>query len=409
MATLWVLVRHEVLEILRQRAFALTTVLGMLLVAAAAVVPPMLMPAAGTPTVRIAVLDQGGAVVRAMAAAASAQAGTVRVRPWTASASALAQAVRADRLSAGVVVLDGPGGAPHGVRVLARSADDAAVTSASALARSAVLSVRLSAAGLSPAAVTDVLRPLRLDTVAVGPAAPFSSPAALVLTIYLFIIVLFVMIVVYGQMVLMGVSAEKASRVSEVLVVSVRPVHLMLGKVVGVGLAGLLQLAAVAAVGLGFVLFDPRLASSTGVLQGAVPLWSVGPLVVYFVLGYLFYGGLFAAIGASVRDPEEARSAVALPTIVMVMAYVGSIVGLSNVASGYVAAGSFLPPLAPWLMLERIMLGSVSWWEVAISVALLVAAIVWVFSWAAQVYRRNLTSSAPFSLWPTRGSRRAPA
>jgi len=408
-----VLMRREVREMLRTRAFWLSTALAVALVVAVAVVPPLLRSLGATGPDHVAVLDPTGRLVALLAQAqrAGGQGGSMVVQAWHGTRTALIAAVRAGRLAAGAVVTAGPNGLADArfelvVPTGAAATGDGPVLAA--LLRAAVVPVRLHALGLSGPALAAALAPVAVSTVGVA-AGPFAhASVASVGLVYILIILLFFFVTMYGTSVLTGVSAEKASRVSELLMVTLRAEQLLWAKVLGIGLAGLAQLAIVAAAAGADYLVDPGIVRNGGsVLSGGVPLWAVLPLAVFFVEGYLSYAAVFAAVGASVRQPDEARSAAGLPTVVLMAGYFISLFGLSDPTSPLVTVASFVPMVSPWVMFERLVLGTAPLWQGVVSIAIAAVAIVGVFRWAAAIYRRNLLSTAPFTLWRTRHRRHA--
>ena len=159
---------------------------------------------------------------------------------------------------------------------------------------------------------------------------------------------LFVSITTYGQWVLLGVIEEKATRVVEVLLATLPPYQLIAGKVVGIGLLGLLQLSLV------ILLAWPEIAltGSFDIPEGAFA--DVGAVVLWFALGFAFYAVAFALGGALVGRQEDAQYG-SLPIVMVLLV-------------------SYVPPLTPMLMPVRAALGELAWWEVPTAAAVVVLA-----------------------------------
>lgn len=196
------------------------------------------------------------------------------------------------------------------------------------------------------------------------------------------VVLLFFAVSTYGTYVAQGVVEEKSSRVVEILLASVQPWHLLLGKIIGIGLVGLVQMVVIAAVGI-------ALAGAAGVLTiSGVAVSILAWAVLWYVLGWFLYATLFAAAGSLVSRQEDAQG-VLMPLTAALM--IGFVVGLNLMAqdpnSATAAALSLVPPLSPILMPGRIATGDVALWEHALAVTLTLATVavsVWLGS---RVYR----------------------
>lgn len=192
-------------------------------------------------------------------------------------------------------------------------------------------------------------------------------------------LLLFITIFTYGYWIANGVVEEKSSRVVEVVLSAIRPSHLLAGKVVGIGLLGLGQLTLLAAIGyLGSLVLAVELPATAFAASGAVLLW--------FVLGYAFYGCLFAIAGSLVSKQEDLQYSQ-LPIMVVILAgYGAAFFQISNPDSLVARALAFVPPFTPMIMLVRIGLGEVGIVEVMIAVLVMVAATAGLVSLAARLY-----------------------
>ena len=201
---------------------------------------------------------------------------------------------------------------------------------------------------------------------------------------------LYLALLLYGSMVAQGVVEEKSSRVVELLLATVRPWQLLTGKVLGLGLVGLIQLFVVGAAGL-------LLAITTSVvtLSGA----AVGTLawgLLWYVLGYLLYATVFAAVGSLVSRQEDVQSVLMPITVVLVLAFVLGFAVLSRSPTGTTATVlSLLPPLSPILMPGRIALAAAPLWQVALAIVLTVATVALLARVGGTVYRNAVLHMGP--------------
>jgi len=195
------------------------------------------------------------------------------------------------------------------------------------------------------------------------------------------VILLFIAIFTFGTWVLTGVVEEKQSRVVEVVLAAVEPRDLLVGKVIGIGLLGLVQLAVMVAVGLGL-----------GIALGRFQLPSTTPsavamLLLWFVLGYVFYSTAMATLGALASRMEEATNASSPVSFVAVGAYLFALIVALNDPSGIAARiATFLPPVAPMVVPLRAALGAIEPWEIVGSAIVMLIAIWALFVIGGRVY-----------------------
>ena len=208
------------------------------------------------------------------------------------------------------------------------------------------------------------------------------------------LIVLFTALVFFGQAVAQGVTEEKSSRVVELLLTTVSPRRLLAGKILGIGLLGLA------------LLFIPGAAAlAAGSLAGGAGLPSAAPkaialILLWFVLGYIFYSVAFAAVGALVSRQEDLNTAILPVTAVLTGAfYLAFIAVLSNPNGTVARVAAFVPPVSPMVVPARMVLGDMTAVGLAISVVLEVLAIGGMIASAAHAYERAiLRMGAPVKL-----------
>ncbi len=189
----------------------------------------------------------------------------------------------------------------------------------------------------------------------------------------------------YGAFVAQGVVEEKASRVVELVLATVRPWQLLLGKVLGLGAVGLLQLVVLGAAGLG-------VAGSAGLLvSGAGLAGTVVSVVVWYLLGFAMYATIYAALGSLVSRQEDTQSVLTPVSIVVLIGWVaGFNLLLSSPRSPALVVLSLIPPWTPLVMPARIALGGVPIWQVALAFALTLAFTAGVLVLGGRIYARSV-------------------
>lgn len=194
-------------------------------------------------------------------------------------------------------------------------------------------------------------------------------------------ILLFLALQTYGSFILMGVVEEKSSAVIEVLLGRVGATRLLAGKVLGIGAIALGQFAIVMAASAGALLIAGT--DVPGEVWGALP-WTV----VWFLGGFALYAFLFALAGSLVSRQEDAQSAVLPVTAILLVAYFAVFRVVGEPDGGAATVMSLIPPFAPLLMPLRIATGSAAWYEIAVSLVLLLLAVAGVAALSGRIYTR---------------------
>ncbi len=285
------------------------------------------------------------------------------------------QRVRAGELAALVT------GTPDALRVVVREGLSPGLDAAlSVLVRQAALNEQIVRAGGDPTEVAAAVDAATFEVRTLEPPREFDLQR-LVIGVVAGVLV-YIALMIWGQLVAQGVVEEKSSRVVELLLTTIRPWQLMLGKVVGIGLLGLGQLLLIAVIGVGVGLATDTLTFPAGLAAGLV-----GWAIVWFLLGYLVFALIFAALGALVSRQEDVAGVTTPAIMVLVIPYVLGISILpADPANQLLAWLSLVPLFAPTLMPMRIAMGVALPWEIALATTLtvlLVVALVWL---AGRIY-----------------------
>ena len=257
---------------------------------------------------------------------------------------------------------------------------------------------RASRLGLTPDQTSKLFAQPQFTTVYVGQSQSNRSVSDIVagyILAYAGIILIFMSVYLYGVTVANGVAEEKGSRIMEILVNAATPFQLMTGKIIGIGSAGLAQMAAFVIVGISALLLqNPIKAALLGNNSGALNLNITGSsitllllLVVYFILGFLLYATLFAAMGALVKRQDEVNNAVQPLTWLFMIGYFVSFFGIYNPDATWVKVISYIPFWTPTTMLMRIAVGSATWWEILLTIVIMIVSIFVCALFSARIYR----------------------
>jgi ABC-2 type transport system permease protein len=237
--------------------------------------------------------------------------------------------------------------------------------------------------------ITNIVRSLGQGAAAAEP----SAYASRLIVGMVFGVLIFITIVIYGMWVAAGVVAEKSSRVMELLISAASARQLVLGKAIGIGLAGATQYVLVLVPAVVVLLVEDRIADAVLGPSGGISL-SLGALSpslflafgVFYALGFALYSLVYAAAGSLVSRPEDLQI-IALPlSIVAIAGYLQAILALTGGITWFIRLASFVPFWSPFVMLTRLSVGRVSPIELLVSVGLLVATIAVVGVVAIRIY-----------------------
>lgn len=208
---------------------------------------------------------------------------------------------------------------------------------------------------------------------------------------YIMIFALYMVILLYGQMVATNVATEKSSRAMEVLVTSAKPTSMMFGKVIASCLAGLIQLIAV--FGSAYLFYN----MNKGYWEGnmivssifGIPLGLLVYMIVFFILGFFIYAFLYGAIGSTASKLEDINTSVMPLTMVFIIAFMVVIFSMTSGSVDNIAMKicSFVPFTSPMAMFTRIAMSTVPFYEILISIVLLIGSTVGVGVLSAKIYR----------------------
>lgn len=378
MNAIGLIARREIATRLRSKAFRIATTLSVVILIAIAVISKLADK--GPHYLEVGITP--GAAPVASVLTTTAQSIKVNVHTHDVDEATGRRQVRDGKLDA---LLTG-GGTPVPV-VVKTKLDDGLHSVLQLVAQRTALDQQVTALGGDPAKVASAVSTASVRVDALEPPKK-SNVEQLVIGI-LTSVLIYMALMLNGQAVAQGVVEEKTSRVVEILLATVRPWQLMVGKVVGLGTVGLIQVAIIAGSGVLAGTATGALHLHAGAAAGTI-IW----LVVWFLLGYTAYAFAFAAVASLVSRQEEVAASV---TPVLMLLIVGYVIGVSILPSqpdsGLVAVLSLIPVFAPTLMPVRLALGVVPAWQAAISVAGMVVIIPLLLWLSARIYRNAVLRS----------------
>ncbi len=416
MGKILAVVRREFVERVRTKAFILGTILGPVFFGALAILPSLILTRQSSGQ-RIVVVDGapgdfGARVEQVLAAAQNRQSQEATYAPIRIAASGRVQDVVDSLVPLTGVSKKQNANALDGLLIL----DEGAVTTGKLRyfgknvgsmedmrelrtnLTPVLVSERLSAVGVDPGVAMKASTPVNLETrkVTEGRLTEESGASTFILA-YAMGIILYMALVLYGTQVMTSVIEEKSNRIVEVLVSSLTPFQMMLGKVLGVGLVSLLQLGIWVSALFVFQKYQAQIvglfgvsAASGGGMASMLP--SMDPMLIvvfllFFVLGFLFYSSAYAAIGSMVNTVQEAQQ---LQTPVVVLTLAGWFSGfalLRDPTSTYAQVASLIPPLAPFVVPVRYSIARIPLPELLLYILAMVAGLVLIVWLTSRIYR----------------------
>ena len=207
---------------------------------------------------------------------------------------------------------------------------------------------------------------------------------------YIMIFALYMVILLYGQMVATNVANEKSSRAMEVLITSAKPTSMMFGKVLASCIAGFSQLVLV--FGTAIILYNVNKNALSHPLITSIfdiPIHLFIYLIVFFILGFLIYAFMFGAVGSTASKLEDINTSVMPITFLFVISFMVVMFSMSSgsIDNTAILICSYIPFTSPMAMFTRICMSTVAWYEIAISIIILIGSTIGIGVLSAKIYR----------------------
>lgn len=408
------IIKREYLERVNKKSFIITTLLVPILILLLSCVPALIMYFAPSSTKNVAVIDDSGLILPKLQ-------NTDDVRFFAADMPQ-DEILSTDSIY-GLLIIDRNIMAnPNGVRILTPNTVSAPLERAVVEQMEKILQdEKLKGYNIENLDVilADVRTPVNVKSIRVENAddegeeqsAEMSSIAGMLLNM-----ILYFFITLYGALIMNSIIEEKGNRVLELIVSSVKPMQLMLGKIIGVGLVALTQIliwgvviVVCTTVVLPMVIPADVMAEAAAVNSGAVDASSanidvdlahligtfsnvgyvvsvLALLMVFLILGYLFYAAIFAMIGASVDNVQDSSQLQMIAMLPIMVGFFATMVIVQDPSSIFAVVMSMIPFTAPMVMMGRIPFG-VPGWEIASSIVIMIVSVVFAIWFASKIYR----------------------
>jgi ABC-2 type transport system permease protein len=236
--------------------------------------------------------------------------------------------------------------------------------------------------GLKEGDIETALQPVEVQAQSpLGKGAP--DPQVTIIATLILVMVMYMTVLLYGINVMRSILEEKTSRIMEVMLSTASAKEMMAGKILGVGAVGLTQVGIWAAAATAY---GGAAAAAGGIKISLTPVL-LGYFIVFFLLGYVLYSALCAAVGAMVNSEQEAQQMQFLVMMPMILSVIFIVNIFQHPNSPIAVFGSLFPFTAPLVMFSRISMQTPPAWQIALSIALLVATIYGMVWLCGRIYR----------------------
>ncbi|MEA2002064.1 MAG: ABC transporter permease [Actinomycetota bacterium] len=242
--------------------------------------------------------------------------------------------------------------------------------------------------GLSPSEVDSLLLPVDFSQRTLEPAETDEDQARQAGALA-GLLLLYMSLLMFGQFVMMGIMEEKQTRVVEVVLSRVRPTQILVGKVVGIGLLGLIQILALGASAI----FTLSIVDIADINITDIGIKVFGILVLWYLLGYMFYSFLYGTLGATISRQEDMQGVAMLPVLLILPGFFLGQMALVNPDTLLVRIASFIPVWSPMVMGVRVTVSTVPTWELAVSILLILLTTYALLRLGGRIYRGAILHS----------------
>ncbi|MBD3413013.1 MAG: hypothetical protein GF421_01105 [Candidatus Aminicenantes bacterium] len=405
MSKILAVIKREYLQIVRTKAFVLGTVLGPVIIGMFIFVPILISVMSVGDQERIGVVDASQEIYQDLENRLDFKLKDGRQRyileqyKMTADLdqlkARLSQMVLAGDISAYMVI---PENIIEGGTVEFASehvSDFEKISSINKVLNTVIIEKRLKNAGLDPGEVSGYMKQVQFKTQKVTKKGVEEDTGGTFIISYILVLILYMTLLFYGQLILRGVIEEKSSRVVEIVLSSLKPAQLMAGKIMGIAAVGLTQYLIWAVFGWALSSYSGSLVNSVFPQASGFKIPSIPPyvfvyFVVFFILGYFLFATLYAAVGSTVNSEKEAQQLGTPLTMMLVIPILLMMFVMRSPDSTLSVVLSLFPFFSPILMLLRICILVPPFIQIFGSIALLIGTTVGMVWLAGKIYRVGL-------------------
>ncbi|QDP39711.1 ABC transporter permease [Radiobacillus deserti] len=388
----WIVLSHTYLSRLKTKSFLFTTALTILLIVAVGNIQTIIESFGGDEATKVAVIDESGQLYESLDESLQVGDADIELENYDGTLEQGKELVSSEELDGLLHIKVNDQQIPEATYFANKVSTAGETDVLEQNLQQLKVAISANNAGIEQATVQEIFAPVTFDKVSLEENAKTEEELNTTRGIvYVMLFMLYIAVIMYGNMIAMDIANEKASRVMEILISSMPPVSQMFAKIFGIALLGITQVGVF--VVAGYVMLSMKKDELTGGVFEYFGLADAGIstfvyAIVFFLLGYLLYATLSAMLGSLVSRMEEINQMMA-PVIYLIMIafFIAMFVGLNNPESQVVTVTSFIPFFTPMLMFLRVGMLDIPFWEIAISIGIMIASIALLGIIGGRVYR----------------------
>jgi ABC-2 type transport system permease protein len=387
----WIVLSHTYLTRIKSKAFIITTLITLLVIFAAVNIQQIIDTFSSGEKDKIAVIDTTDQIFAPLKDSVEKVDDDIELVSFPSSEAKAKQAVQDKTYKAYVTLSLNDDQLPEGTYYANNITNSDVQQVIEEQMQQLKVGMAIEHAGIDQEVMESIYDPVSFHAVSLDKSAKTNEELNQARgVIYVMVILMYLVVIIYGTMIINAVATEKSSRVMELLISSAPPVTHMFAKIFGVALLGLTQIGILILAGYGMIaLKKDELAGGVletfGILHTPISLIIYG--ILFFLLGYILYATIAAMLGSLVSRSEDAQQLI-MPLIFLIMiGYFIAIFGLAAPETTLVTVTSYIPFFAPMLMLLRIGMLDIPFWQVGISIGILIVTIIILALLGARIYR----------------------
>ncbi|MBP2076674.1 ABC transporter permease [Oceanobacillus polygoni] len=381
---------HTYITKVKTKSFIFSTLITLLIIAGLANFQSIIDMFAGEDSGEIAVVDESGVYTEALQQSLAAADENIELVPFDGTVDEAKAAIQDGEYGALVVLTESEAqifDATYFANTITESGNQMIIEQH---LQQLKIAIATQASGIDEAMIAEIYAPIAFEAVALDESAKTEEELNQARGIvYVMLFVLYMTVMMYGQMIATDVATEKSSRVMEILISSAPPITHMFAKIIGIALVGLTQIGLFIIVG--YTLIRSKQEELVGGVFELFGVQDTSPMIfvyaiVFFILGYLLYATLAAMLGSLVSRIEDVGQLTTPMMMLIVIAFMIAIFGLGAPESTFVTVTSYIPFFTPMIMFLRVGMLDIPIWEIALSLGIMVGTIAILAYIGAKVY-----------------------
>lgn len=387
----WTILSHTYMTRVKSKSFLISTMITLLLIIGIANIQSIIEMFSSDDTETIAVIDESNELFKPFKEIAESANKDIELLLVEQSEESAKKDVQNDEYESLVVLTVNEHHIPEASYYANKISDFGLHLDIEQSLQQLKVAIATNLAGVDQSTIDEIYAPVSFQTFALDETAKTNEELSQARGIvYIMLFVLYMAVILYGQMIATDVATEKSSRVMEILVSSAPPVTHMFAKILGIALLGLTQVTLFVVVGYGLIISKQD--ELTGGFFEVFGIQDTSPslyiyAIIFFLLGYLLYATLAAMLGSLVSRVEDVQQLIMPMVFLVIIAFFIAMFGLSVPDSKFVTISSYIPFFTPMVMFLRVGMLNIPAWEIVLAIGLLVVSIILLGILGARVYK----------------------